>query len=250
MRCPYCSAELAEDAVFCPYCMSPLKEKTKIPPLYGKHRAAGAWALCLLLVLLAAVSLFFLTRTRAPGQAPLPESVDSASLNTTETISETTEKTPSSSAESTAPTAELPTKESEPPAGANAAVPEPPAEETEQSAETLFPATESPAETLPAPDLYIYFAKVTLPRYSGELLQVRIDDVEWETVYNGNGTYMVKVILTVTNKRSSILVSGIPCFLEKIKSDRVYEKELIPGETVRVESVFSSVPGGSYTLTF
>ena len=343
MRCPYCSAELAEDAVFCPYCMSPLKEKTKIPPLYGKRRAAGIWALCLFSLLLAAGSLFFLTRTRAPGQAPLPGPAGSASLNAAETTYKTAEDPSSPPAGTAAPATEPPAEETEASAGTLPAHTEPAHTETAHTRHTavtdpavaptctgtgltegshcsvcgevltaqktvpaaghkavtdaavaptctqtgltegshcsvcgeVFTAQKTVAVTehvykeatysspavciycgrtkgtsLPEPHIYLYYSKATLPRYSSAVSQIRVDDVEWETVYNGDGTYKVKVFLTVINRRSSSIISGVPCYLGGVESDLIYPKELIPGETVRVESVFSSVPGGSYTLTF
>lgn len=54
MKCPYCGAELQENARFCLYCMESLQEKTQIPSLPARKRIRKTWLAILLAVVLTA----------------------------------------------------------------------------------------------------------------------------------------------------------------------------------------------------
>ena len=54
MKCPYCNAELPDDASFCPHCANSLKEKKQIKPARPFRRKAMIAALCAIMVFAAA----------------------------------------------------------------------------------------------------------------------------------------------------------------------------------------------------
>lgn len=57
MNCPYCNAELPEDASFCPHCAHSLKEKEQVKPARPFRRKAMIAAFCAIMVL-AAVTIY------------------------------------------------------------------------------------------------------------------------------------------------------------------------------------------------
>ena len=112
---------------------------------------------------------------------------------------------------------------------------------------------ETTGSPLPPPEIIITYG--TLPRnasYSGYSL-LRVDAVEWTLDYNGNGTYDITFIFTVTNGLSFPITAGVPCKLCSggvLNLDYAEKKELLPGEQTQVKSVLPEVTGGSYYLYF
>lgn len=57
MKCPYCNAELPDDANFCPHCAQSLKEKEQVKPARPFRRKAMIAALCAIMVF-AAIGIY------------------------------------------------------------------------------------------------------------------------------------------------------------------------------------------------
>lgn len=87
MKCPYCSAELQENARFCLYCMESFQEKTQIPSPSARKRSRKIWLAILLAVVLTAAVIGVL----AVGlQRDNTQNVDAASPTASNAV--TTEK--------------------------------------------------------------------------------------------------------------------------------------------------------------
>ncbi len=81
-KCPFCKAQIEDNAVFCLYCMSSLEEKKNVPVISkGKRRLPVILSAAVLLILLLVLGAFLLLRLSCTGSAP-----DSASATQDETI--------------------------------------------------------------------------------------------------------------------------------------------------------------------
>lgn len=115
-KCPFCGADLADEAQFCLYCMTPLKEKELITP--AKRRPKG-WLFVLGGVLLLAVVLLLLwprtgDATNEPAMQVTTVPTTATTLPTTGTTVPTTvttvpTTTPSTSSSTTVSTTTKPT---------------------------------------------------------------------------------------------------------------------------------------------
>ncbi len=98
-KCPFCGAELAEEAIFCLYCMTPLKEKEIIPPI--KRRPKG-WLFVLGGILLLGILLIFLwlipekTSRGTPSGTTSSKTSDHTSQSSFSSSSTSTKPLPSS----------------------------------------------------------------------------------------------------------------------------------------------------------
>lgn len=106
-KCPFCKAEIEENARFCLYCMKPLAEKEVVSPVREKRQLI--WLLpfltiFLILGVLAAILLLGNPRSDPPM------------ADTTAPITVTDPENPSAPEETVSPTVTDPTEESEPPA--------------------------------------------------------------------------------------------------------------------------------------
>ncbi|MBR6427396.1 MAG: zinc-ribbon domain-containing protein [Clostridia bacterium] len=104
-------------------------------------------------------------------------------------------------------------------------------------------------EPLPAPPISVDInSGIGYPRKASYNGNLRIESKPTvETVYNGDGTYTVKVTVTVTNLASFSIVGGIPAkigYLSSREADSGWGGELKPGETGTKGAVFYNVPGG------
>ena len=106
-KCPFCKAEIEENARFCLYCMKPLAEKEVVPPAKGSRPLI--WLLPLLtafLILAVLAAILLLGNPRS----------DPPMADTTAPITVTDPENPSAPEETDSPTVTAPTEESEPPA--------------------------------------------------------------------------------------------------------------------------------------
>ena len=102
-NCPYCNAQIEEEARFCLYCMSPLTPRTALKPAKQKKRWLLPAALILLVLLLAAG--VFLLRL-SPARETSGSRIDTAASTPAPTTAPTTSSTATPTAAPTvAPTA-------------------------------------------------------------------------------------------------------------------------------------------------
>lgn len=103
-HCPYCKAELAENARFCLYCMKPLSEKEIIPPVKSPNRWVPVTLTVLVLLLVGGI--YFLLKYGIPENNPVL-SQPVTTQTTAESTSPTQESTqPVEESQTTATTAE------------------------------------------------------------------------------------------------------------------------------------------------
>ena len=86
--------------------------------------------------------------------------------------------------------------------------------------------------------------------FNGNLYIHSVDSIE--KIYNGDGTYTVKITVTVKNNGSAAYTGGIPAKYAYIGTEKEADDgwgSLAPGETGQLGAVFYNVPGGYYYLT-
>lgn len=81
-RCPFCKAEIEEQARFCLYCMKPLNQKETPPPLQKKKQW---WPFVLLAVILVAVPVAILLWGNGQSPAPAEKETTQTTLQTEDT---------------------------------------------------------------------------------------------------------------------------------------------------------------------
>lgn len=86
-KCPYCKADIEDNARFCLYCMKPLGEKNAAQPLPKKQQW---WPFAAIGVLVILVVLLLLLK---PGAAPLPDEAPQAAAQTTGETAQDTKTT-------------------------------------------------------------------------------------------------------------------------------------------------------------
>ncbi len=91
-KCPFCKADIEDNARFCLYCMKPLNEKEVIPPL---QRKLQWWPFALAAVLLIALLLAILLMPRGSENLPAGSTGETSSF-TGQTADESTPDTQSS----------------------------------------------------------------------------------------------------------------------------------------------------------
>ena len=128
-KCPFCKADIEDNARFCLYCMKPLNEKEIIPPPQKKPQR---WPLVLAAVLLTALVAVVVLMPRGNRNLPTASTGEASSSTgqTTEQVVETTDNSTQNTAENITPTTK-------------------PATPTTPTTTPTTPTTEQPATTLP-----------------------------------------------------------------------------------------------------
>ena len=125
-QCPYCKADIQENARFCLYCMQPLVEKTVIAPM-GKKRHGIGWIIVAVLLLGGLVTALLLLPPREPTAAEATTA-------------------PSTSVPTTPPAETDPPEETDPPGETEPSEKPDPPEETDPPGETEPPEKNDPPE--------------------------------------------------------------------------------------------------------
>ena len=125
-QCPYCKADIQENARFCLYCMQPLVEKTVIAPM-GKKRHGIGWIIVAVLLLGGLVTALLLLPPREPTAAEATTA-------------------PSTSVPTTPPAETDPPEETDPPGETEPPEKNDPPEETDPPGETEPPEKPDPPE--------------------------------------------------------------------------------------------------------
>ncbi len=217
-KCPFCKAEIEDNARFCLYCMKPLNEKEVIQPA---HRKMQWWLLAACIVVLALVLLI-------PKNQDIPQK-EAAGVPETEQANTEEETTlGSTEGETTNPTEqENPPQQEQAPLSGSASTPvdntpqnqTPPPQTTipEQLPDTTTP-EQTPETTLPEQD-----QDTTTPPQTQEPESTQPEDVQPVTGY----TYRLaqagdEYSAHYTNSGNDIVITGVP----KNAADGVYR---IPG---------------------
>lgn len=214
-KCPFCKADIEDNARFCLYCMRPLNEKEVIPPLQKKPQW---WPLVLVAVLLTALLAVVVLMPRGNRNLPTASTgeANSSTGQTTEQVVETTDNstqdTQGNHLPQTDATTEEPNANQKPTQNQNS--------NTQNTAENITPTTpttEPPATTLPAETI----EETTEPGETTAPEQPKVEVVftyrtaragdDFSAQYQNAGN---DIVITGISKQSANGVYDIPAYID------------------------------------
>jgi len=143
-KCPFCKAQIEENARFCLYCMKPLVEKEVVPPARENRR---------LIWLLPMLTVFLIFGVLAAVLLMGDSQSDPPMADTTAPIVATDSESPSAPEETDTPTVTAPTQGTEPPVENDPTQETKPPAENDPTQETKPPVEDDPTqETKPPVD--------------------------------------------------------------------------------------------------